>query len=372
MKSRMMVIVAVMALAGAAFAEDGFNTAWADGWRLTVGPQFNFGMKGRFGVRRSAVPVPSAASSTGSRDAAQAAGDAIGAGPGRMKFPNGAYIDPEDSAGTDGETWNWHVPAGAMKNGKMSFVNAYSEQSSVYEGKGGSCADDTYSIGVNFSLDRSLWKDGRFGVDVGFNFSFFIRDNWFKGRVGGYARTDTYIDGAYETDVDLGNADVLSHPWAWNPDGSYGGGTYDGPGPVLSIDEVSITHHWGDERRRTSTVSSGPLTIRGDLQMYEFQLALKPYYELTDWFMLRGTLGVGLDYRNLDVSVSGTGKSSADDWDCYMVCGLGGMFHWRNICLGADVMRKVFDDDMTVDTRYVNGRVGNADWILRLYLGYEF
>ncbi len=78
----------------------------------------------------------------------------------------------------------------------------------MYEGKGGSCADDTYSIGVNFSLDRSLWKDGRFGGDVGFNFSFFIR--------------------------------------------------------------------------------------------------------------------------------------------------------------------KVFDDDMTVDTRYVNGRVGNADWILRLYLGYEF
>ena len=55
-----------------------------------------------------------------------------------------------------------------------------------------------------------------------------------------------------------------------------------------------------------------------------------------------------------------------------MVCGLGGMFHWKDVCLGADFLRRVFDDGMDVDTRYVDGRVGGADWTLRVYVGYEF
>ena len=60
--------------------------------------------------------------------------------------------------------------------------------------------------------------------------------------------------------------------------------------------------------------------------------------ELTDWFMVRGTAGIGLDYRNLDVKVSGYGNDSERNWDCYMICGLGGMFHWKDICLGADFL----------------------------------
>ena len=35
-------------------------------------------------------------------------------------------------------------------------------------------------------------------------------------------------------------------------------------------------------------------------------------------------------------------------------------------------LRKVFDDDMDVDTRYMSGSVGNAEWMLRVYVGYEF
>ena len=117
---------------------------------------------------------------------------------------------------------------------------------------------------------------------------------------------------------------------------------------------------------------SGPLSIRGDLQMYEFQLALKPYYELTDWFMVRGTLGLGLDYRNFDVKVDGHSKGSSDDWDCYMLCGLGGLFHYENVCLGVDFLRKVFDDELDVNTRYIDGSIRNANWMFRVYVGYAF
>ena len=101
-------------------------------------------------------------------------------------------------------------------------------------------------------------------------------------------------------------------------------------------------------------------------------LALKPYYELTEWFMIRGTLGVGLDYRNFDVRVSGCGKSSCDDWDCYMVYGLGGLFHWNGASLGFDFLGKAFDDDLDVNSRYVSGSIDNAKWEFRVYVGYEF
>lgn len=359
-----MVLVCMMA--SAEFVAD-----LGKGWRLTVGPQFNFNAHGRLGVKSAAIPVP-VSSSSSTRAVAKAAGDAIAVGEGRTDFPNGAYVDPNDSAGKAGETWNWHVPAGQLKAGTMSFRHLYVEQSTTYTSVGGHDKDDASAVGANFGLDRTVWKWGDFGVDIGFNFSFFMKNNWFKGGAGGYMRTDKYTEGSYNTDVDWGNADVFNDPWTMNPDGSYGVGTFDGPGPVINRDEITVSHSWGAESSGLSTSSYGPFSVRGDLRIYEYQLALKPYYELTDWFMVRGTLGVGLDYRRFDVKVSGVGKDTAHDWDCYMICGLGGMFHWEDVCLGVDFLRKVFDDSLDVNTRYVDGSISNADWILRIYVGYEF
>lgn len=355
-----------------AWSDDGFNAELGHGWRFTAGPQFNFGAKGRLGVKSGAVTVP-APTHSGNRAAAQAAGDSISVGSGRTDFPNGAYIDPDDAAGIAGETWNWRVPSGQVNGGVMSFQYAYSEQTTTYDVlRGGTDTDHAWSAGANFGLDRTVWEWGNFGVDVGFNFSFFIKDRWFKGMSGGYTRTDTYMEGTYNTDVDLGNAGIFGDPWSRNPDGSFGAGSFDGPGPVLDLNDISISRSWGAERTRTSRTSHGPFSIYGDLQMYEFQFVLKPYYELTDWFMVRGTLGFGLDYRNLDVRTSGLGRSSEHDWDCYMITGLGGMFRWDDVCLGVDFLRKVFDDGMDVDTRYVKGSIDNAKWMLRVYIGYEF
>ena len=348
-----------------------FVTDLSKGWRLSVGPQFNFNASGRLGVKGGAIPLPESSFSS-TRGAAQAAGDAIGGGSGRQTLPNGAFIDPNDSAGIAGETWNWHIPAGQLDSGSMSFANAYSEHSTVYEAVGGSDKDYNWSVGTSFGIDRAIWTYGDFGVEVGFNFAFFLKDDWFKGSSGGYVRKDMYTDGSYLTEVNMGNAEVMNDPWTQNPDGSYGAGTYDGPGPVISLDEIAVSHRWGAESSRSTTSYSSPFSIRGDLQMYEFQLALKPYYELTEWFMIRGTLGVGLDYRNFDVKVSGLGSETVDDWDCYMVYGLGGMFHWKGVCLGADFLGKAFDDDLDVNTGYVNGSIGNAKWGFRVYVGYEF
>ena len=373
MKKQFFVLLSVgLSLAALAESEDGFNTSWSDGWRLTVGPQFNFNSKGRLGVKREAIPVP-ASSSSGMRTGASAVGNSIVIDTGsRTTFPNGAFIDPNDAAGVAGETWNWYVPAGQLNDGRMTLSDPYAEQSSVYTVVGGLDRDEANTVGANFGLDRTIWKCGDFGVDAGFNFAFFLKDNWFKGQTGGCVRMDTYTEGSYNTDVNLGNADVLADPWTQNPDGSYGAGSYDGPGPVISLDDVSVSYSRGQERTQTSTSFRGLFSIRGDLQMYEFQFALKPYYEITEWFMLRGTVGLGVDYRNIDVGIAGLGRDLERDWDCYMICGLGGMFHWNDVCLGADFLRKVWDDEMDVNTQYVNGTIANASWMLRIYVGYEF
>ena len=59
----------------------------------------------------------------------------------------------------------------------------------------------------------------------------------------------------------LGNTAVFNDPWAQNPDGSYGAGTFDGPGPVIRLNEVSVTHRWGSEQMRTTTTSYGPFRV---------------------------------------------------------------------------------------------------------------
>ena len=262
-----------------AWSDDGFNAELGHGWRFTAGPQFNFGAKGRLGVKSGAIPTPAPYSSS-TKAAAQAAGDGISVGTGRTDFPNGGYIDPNDAAGIAGETWNWRIPAGQLTGTQTSFSHPYTEQTTTYSAIGGSDKDDAYSVGANFGLDRTVWKWCDFGVDAGFNFSFFIKDKWFKGASGGYTRTDTYTEGTYNTDVDFGNADVFSDPWAQNPDGSWGAGSFDGPGPVLDLDDISVSHNWGEERTSLSTTSRSPFSIRGDLQMYEFQFALKPELRL--------------------------------------------------------------------------------------------
>ena len=94
---KQVVFLAVLGLFMAVMAEDGFNTELGHGWRLTIGPQFNFNAKGRLGVRSGAIPVPSSSASN-TRDAARAGADGLSIGSGRTDFPNGAYIDPNDSA----------------------------------------------------------------------------------------------------------------------------------------------------------------------------------------------------------------------------------------------------------------------------------
>jgi len=362
---RAWLVLPVILCAGAVRAD--FATSLGSGWRVTVGGQANFGANGRLGVKPGAIPLP-ADVFTSTRAAAKAANDAARTvdSTGRQTFRDGSFVDPNDDPGVAGETWNWRTPGQ-----RFSYADAFSEYRAVHTPVESSDRDGSNAAGASFGLDRSLWQDGAFGVDLGFNFAFFICDDWFKGSAGGVEKTETFTEGVFRTDVDMGNADVFSDPWAQNDDGTYGSGSFYGPGPVLDLGQVGVTHS-SPERSRTVRTRSAPLAVRGDLQTYEFQLAGRPFYELTDWFRMQGTLGAGCDYRRFDVRAEGLGGGVASDCDAYMVCGLGGLFHREGFCLGFDFLHKAFADDLAVDTDCVSGHIGGDKWSLRFYVGYEF
>ena len=103
--------------------------------------------------------------------------------------------------------------------------------------------------------------------------------------------------------------------------------------------------------------------------------AAKPFWDVADWFRVRGTLGVAVSRAHFKFDVDGNGYSSRqrfDDWSVYGVAGIGGMFRWNGLCLGVDVLARFLDDDVEIRGRDVRGTVDRAPWMLTVSLGYEF
>ena len=171
---KMKKILAVTTVVASCVASAEWVTDMGTGWRLTVGSGINFGTDGKLSVNRSAMAVGPVVN-TSNKNAAQAEGDAVSFGGGRTEFGNGAFVDPNDAAGVPGETWNWHVPAGALDaGGKMRLEHAYQEKTSSVSYDGGVAKDDRPMYGADFAIERAVWKDGRFGVDVSAGFAFFL------------------------------------------------------------------------------------------------------------------------------------------------------------------------------------------------------
>ena len=393
MRLWMKVEAAVMAALGVvAFAQagegDGFNTSWRSGWRFTAGGAMDCGLRVRGGVRSGGAwrralsgvegsrPVQG-----GSRADAQAAGDAYGGfSGGRVDFPNGAFIDPVDAAGSGTETWNWYIPAGALgAGGTMTISTPYLEESASesfgYVGGG----DNGCAAGLSLGLDREIWRHGAFGVDVGGIFSYFRKDGFFKAGGRAYARTESSVSGAYETDVTI-SPTTINDPWAQNPDGSYGAGSFYGPGPTLDLGggDVAVSHRWVMESVASGT-SSYSLWAKGDYSEMEFILAAKPWWEPVDWFRVQGTIGVAVARTHAAFEVSGAGVGEAysgrqrfDDWSVHGVGGIGGMFRCERALLGFDFLARFLDDSMKIRGRDVSGGIDRGHWTLRVYVGWEF
>ena len=374
---KLLVTAMMAALAAPAMAEDGWTTDFTSGWRLTVGGAMGGNMRTRLHTRGPKVATPVAASS-GSRAAAQAAGDALDVdGSSRVEFPNGAFIDPNDSAGVAGETWNWNVPAGALDDDyTMSFRNSYSATTFAESYNDIRRGDDDYLAGFDVGFDRNLFKMGAFGVDLGFGFAYFRNHDFYRSGGTYYTASSTTSSGSYVTDVSF-NREVLGDSWAQNADGSYGAGTYAGPGPVLDLNsgDVTVSHRWDSLASSTSSSSLSVYT-KGDYDEIDLTLSVKPYYELTDWFRVQGTLGVEVSRSSAEFETWTSGgyrnHEKFDRWRACGIAGLGGMFSYAHVCLGFDFLARVFDDDLSLHGQNVDGTLERAPWLFRVYAGCEF
>ncbi|MGN0846809.1 MAG: hypothetical protein ACI4RA_05430 [Kiritimatiellia bacterium] len=357
----------------------GWNLDLASGWRVVGGANYNAGLKtdlrtsgARALPRLPAAPRPDGAS----REEAENASQGILNGD-RVDYPNGGFIDPDYSGRGElpDHTWNWRAPAGAYAGGRMNFDYDYVDVLSVHSGGLVDGSKDTRDMaGFTIEVQRNLGQWGDFGLDLGFGFNYYHKDDCYRSSGEVYRRTDTTTRGAYTTGVEV---DGDWADWARNPDGSYGGGTYGGPGALLPIGSISF----GD---RVDGVSSATHALRldssADWEEIELMFTLKPYYDVTEWFRVVGTLGVAVSRGELDfemTALSGGGRvySSSEkfhEWTCCGVGGLGGMFHYAHACLGFDFLARFLDDDVDVRGRNVSGSVEHSPWAFRVYAGFEF
>ncbi len=380
------------ALGIAAFAQagegDGFNASWRGGWRFTAGGAMDWGLRARGGVRSDGAWTRALTGIAGRRPAqgtsradAQAQGDAYGDfSGGKVTFPNGGLIDPDDSGDSATATWNWYLPAGALDDGgtmtiSIPYLEGYASESFGYVGG----SDDGCAAGLTLGLDREIWRRGSFGVDAGAIFTYFRKDRFFKAGGRAYERTELSASGTYETDITF-SPEAVGDPWSQNGEGSYGSGSFYGPGPTLDLagGDVTVAHRWAGATG-DSGESSYSLRAKGDYSELELILAAKPWWEPADWFRVQGTLGVAVARTHAAFEVRGAGAGGAysgrqrfDEWSVYGVGGLGGMFRCERASLGFDFLARFLDESMKVRGRDVRGRIDRGHWTLRVYLGWEF
>lgn len=365
----------------------GWNLDPASGWRIVGGANYNAGLKTDLNVNGAgAIPymttIERPAGATKSE--AETASKAILNGQ-RVDLPNGGYIDP-NYAGKDNYpdyTWNWHVQFSEYSSGAISYSYDYVELSSAGTGSLNDHASTERDLpGFTIELQRNLGQWGDFGLDVGLGFNYFARNNIFHSKGEVYRRIDSIESGRYVSTISSPDLDETWLSQAQNPDGSYGAGTYDGPGamlPLSSSDQNTISFSSKISNISQSTQSLY-LDSSADYEEFELTIMAKPYYDVTEWFRVVSTLGVAVSRGRLDFDILAmsngrriyTDSERFHQWDCYGIGGLGGMLHHGQTCIGVDLYARFFDCDINIDGRNVSGSVERCPWMFSAYVGFAF
>lgn len=385
-------------LAAGSLCADGW-TLLDGGWRISAGAVYNSPVKTRLSIAPMSAGRPAISSGISGKTRAEAEAEAKGMKHGtRTDYGSGAWFDSDSSLGDENWTWNGQIPnaRSRLSSDNQTFLLdsvGYSDSVTTYESLDTGRFRDTDEAampGLNIELSRNLYHDEEydFGLDLAFGVSYFFRHDVFSAG-GSYqtGRSTTTTDGRYETTIDAPDGpyvDIIPvDAWQWNDDGSYGAGSYSGfpgglGGPVFDLGSISTTHHPGQSASHQQTYG-GSCRVRGTYRELEMMLCVRPYYDLTDWFRLYGTLGIAVSRADLDLRMSFDGNGASDtrkrnfnDWDVYGVAGLGGMLRYKNFTLGADFLARFLDDDLSVNDKYVKGSLERGNWMFRLSLGYEF
>lgn len=390
------VLLSVTAFASAASADGWVLFSSEEGaWRVNGGAVMDFGVKTRLTTRQQgAYFSPFVQGSTEDEARALASGVVSGS---RRTYPSGAWIDMDDpglAGDMPGKTGYYYFPGRPGQHNVGGVFSLGSASFSEVTSFGGSGATDHRDVdeavvpGFGLELSRTLYRsdEHHFGVDLSFAFQYFFRRSVWRDSSSWSAGSRVH-EGEYTASIDTGDVyagDDPAEDWNWRTDPSgnsfYGSGEpgwsgftgYAGPidgGAAL----VSKTERWRED------TASGSMHSKADYENIEFLFLMRPYYDVTDWFRVVGTLGFVVSRQKLDFTstMMFDGSSSRhsrefSDWDVYGVAGLGLVFHYHDFMLGVDAFARFLNDDLDVDDPYVEGSVSSGTWVGRLTLGYTF
>ena len=366
------------------------------GWRISAGAVYSSPVRTNLRFMpsslRPASSVPVWEGMSADEAKAKAEKGVYNPASGRTVYASGAWFAPDGGIDSPGHTWNANLPAGSyLGGGRFSLGEvAYGATSSEYSPNdipayGGS--DSASMPGLSVELSRQLYRDEErgYGLDLALGVMYFFRDNAFNADYGyraGYERNTT-SGGSYEGTIASPDELPDARDWYWNGDynGSYGRGGMDtdyNGGPVFDLGSIGSLHHPGgsssDERS-----CMGAINARGDYRQLDLTLGVRPYYDLTNWLRVYGTIGAALSRSEfeLDLAMSDNGRRynrNADfsQWNLYGIGGVGAMLRYKDFTLAGDFLARFGDDDLTIDDRYVHGTIEQGSWMFKLMIGYEF
>ena len=338
-------------------------------WRVSTGARFGLGLrtKLRFGVPGNAVFAPTSPA----LGSPAAIGAALSSGS-RVSFLDGAFIDPASGTMAAPYTQNWQIPVSAL-NPTTGAITLNSAQPTG--GAAGYGADDDIAFGTSIELSRTLYANGNgFGVDFAAGLSWMRRNNCFKASASGtYLGSSTYV--YTPTSGSINQTVLTSGSLTQYTPGYYGSGSPTGIGPVLDVSDFNAT-----TISQTSSSSGFSVSGSGDYEEWEISLMLKPWWKVTEWWRLTGTIGVGVTRSEFEGVVngvlSGSGTYSAHnnyhEWNCYGIAGLGTVFRVWRLDLSFDVLARFLQDDMSIESDMFSGSIGKPDVIFCSALGFEF
>ena len=390
-------------------------------WRVSVGFRAAPGIRTKAAVdaraAAAAAGLPTApfsrterlgSSTTGTTEADVRA--AVGFSPGarRWDFGNVGYIDLDDGVGIEGETQNWHFDdASVLSDGKIRVESAYdsvttersrtTRTATAFPGEAAGAlrdSSDETASGIELRLDRTLWEDADFGVDVGLGFAWYddIDCLSIQGRAAAVRTTSTEQTATIRESGTV--VTTLSEPEfavvddIRNADGSIGGGYVAGGSlpagyrtPVLTVtpDRFSTqTERNPTETKISAAGAAGPSSSRaadvrseGTLSLQELRLGVRPFWKATRWLSVRADAGLLTTRSEIEtrtvLSVDGapvrTIRKDDDDWTLGGYAGLSfAVAAGDRLELAVGAEARFPHKSVRFDDGVVSGRVGLAEW----------
>ena len=417
-------------------------------WRLSIGLRAAPGIKTSAAVdaraaatAAGAVLRPSGGSSSGKAEvlgtttegttAAEAQKEAgWSEGKTRWDFDNG-FIDMNDGAGADGEgiegeTQNWHFDSAEdFVDGAIQARTPFSRTTttrtrrsagtSVREewGEDLRVSSDETACGFELRLDRTVWENADFGLDVGVGYAWYDDVDAFSVRGRAYDATAASVSaGETVTTTEESGTVVTSlaqpefeEPADYtNSDGSMGGAVEDPfvvsdgttePIPILTVskDRFSSSVEKTESRTTTKTTGGGgrsssrttrrtvDVRSEGTLSLQELRLGARPFWKAAPWLAVRADLGILATYSEIEtttrLSVDGAPAAAIrkddDDWTLGGYAGLSlaaAATDRLELSVGAEA--RFPHKSIRFDDGVVSGKADLAEWSAFAALGWRF